>query len=97
MSDSLEQLLNEAQAAIAAAADPRALEQLRIDFLGKRGKVTDLLKQLGGMAPDRDAAPPPSGAINRGGNTRVASTGQDRSLRATASGARRRRSCGRTA
>ncbi|HET8880980.1 MAG TPA: phenylalanine--tRNA ligase subunit alpha [Solimonas sp.] len=52
MSDELEQLVQGAQADIAACAEPRALEALRVDLLGKKGRVTDLLKQLGGMAPD---------------------------------------------
>ena len=52
MSDELEQLVQGAQADIAACTEPRALEALRVDLLGKKGRVTDLLKQLGGMAPD---------------------------------------------
>lgn len=52
MSDELEQLVQGAQADITACADSRALETLRVDLLGKKGRVTDLLKQLGGMAPD---------------------------------------------
>ncbi|MDM4769532.1 phenylalanine--tRNA ligase subunit alpha [Solimonas sp. SE-A11] len=52
MSEQLDQLLNEAKSAIDAASDARALEQLRVDYLGKKGRVTELLKQLGGMAPD---------------------------------------------
>lgn len=56
MSESLDLLLDEARAAIAGAADARALEQLRVDYLGKKGRVTELLKQLGGMAPDERKA-----------------------------------------
>ncbi|NKF24674.1 phenylalanine--tRNA ligase subunit alpha [Solimonas marina] len=52
MSDEIEQLVHSAQADIAACDDPRALETLRVDLLGKKGRVTGLLKQLGGMAPD---------------------------------------------
>jgi len=52
MSEQLDQLLNEAKSAIDAASDARALEQLRVDYLGKKGRVTELLKQLGGMAPE---------------------------------------------
>jgi phenylalanyl-tRNA synthetase alpha chain len=52
MSESLDLLLTEARAAIEAAADARALEQLRVDYLGKKGRITELLKQLGGMAPE---------------------------------------------
>lgn len=56
MSSSLEHLQAEAAAAIDAAADARALEQLRVDYLGKKGRVTELLKQLGGMAPEERKA-----------------------------------------
>ncbi|MBI2383031.1 MAG: phenylalanine--tRNA ligase subunit alpha [Gammaproteobacteria bacterium] len=52
MSDDIEQLLGRARGEIEAAADLRALEQLRVDWLGKKGRITELLKQLGGMAPD---------------------------------------------
>jgi phenylalanyl-tRNA synthetase alpha chain len=53
MTDNVESLLTKARQDIAAAADARALEQLRVDLLGKKGQVTELLKQLGGMAPDQ--------------------------------------------
>jgi phenylalanyl-tRNA synthetase alpha chain len=48
--------LAKARQDIAAAADARALEQLRVDLLGKKGQVTELLKQLGAMAPDQRKA-----------------------------------------
>ena len=56
MSDELEQLLQAAQADIAACGDARALDALRVDLLGKKGRVTELLKQLGGMAPEQRKA-----------------------------------------
>jgi len=56
MSDPLQELQTQAQADIAASADARALEALRVDLLGKKGKVTDLLKSLGAMAPDERKA-----------------------------------------
>ncbi len=52
MSDTLITLQSQALAAVEAAADARTLEALRVDLLGKKGRVTDLLKSLGGMAPD---------------------------------------------
>ena len=55
--DNLETLADEAKAAIAAANDGAALEQLRVDYLGKKGKVTELLKGLGKLsAEERPAA-----------------------------------------
>lgn len=52
MSDNLQQLLERARRDIGAAADARALETQRVELLGKKGQVTELLKQLGGMAPE---------------------------------------------
>jgi len=43
----LEDLKIEATAAIESAADSGALEKLRVEWLGKKGRVTDLLKSLG--------------------------------------------------
>jgi phenylalanyl-tRNA synthetase alpha chain len=37
---------------IAAASDEAALENVRVAALGKKGKVSELLKSLGGMSPD---------------------------------------------
>ena len=55
--DNLEPLANEAKAAISAADDTAALEQLRVDYLGKKGQVTALLKALGQLPAEerRDA------------------------------------------
>ena len=47
-----ETLQTDACARIAGAAGLPALEALRIEFLGKQGSVSALLKTLGGMAPD---------------------------------------------
>ena len=43
----LDDLKNEATAAVASAVDVAALEKLRVELLGKKGRVTDLLKSLG--------------------------------------------------
>jgi len=53
MSTNVEELLAQARSGIEAAADARALEQLRVDLLGKKGRVTELLKQLGGMPAEQ--------------------------------------------
>jgi len=45
--DDLEQLRTEALAAFAAAADAKALEAARIKYLGTKGRLKDLLGQLG--------------------------------------------------
>jgi phenylalanyl-tRNA synthetase alpha chain len=55
--ENLEPLANEAKAAIEAAEDSATLEQLRVDYLGKKGQITALLKGLGKLsAEDRPAA-----------------------------------------
>ena len=43
----------EALSRIAAARDLDALEGLRVEFLGKQGSISALLKTLGGMSPEQ--------------------------------------------
>ena len=50
MSAEAEKLKNEIIAAIGAAQDARALEDVRVAALGKKGSVSALLKTLGGMS-----------------------------------------------
>jgi phenylalanyl-tRNA synthetase alpha chain len=45
-------LETEFAARIEAASDLEALEALRIDILGKKGRITELMKTLGTLAPD---------------------------------------------
>ena len=53
----LDDLKKEATAAIALAEDTAALEKLRVELLGKKGSVTDLLKSLGQLdSADRPKA-----------------------------------------
>jgi len=54
--ESLEALKNEAVHLITDAADSAALEQLRVDYLGKKGKLTGLLKKLGNLSPEERPA-----------------------------------------
>jgi len=54
--ESLEALKNEAVHLITDAADSAALEQLRVDYLGKKGKLTGLLKNLGNLSPEERPA-----------------------------------------
>lgn len=49
-------LLDAAMAAIDAAADERALELMRVEYLGKKGQLTELLKGLGKLAPEERPA-----------------------------------------
>jgi phenylalanyl-tRNA synthetase alpha chain len=52
MSDDLQTLQSETDAALAAAADPRALDAVRVAVLGKNGRLTALLKELGRATPE---------------------------------------------
>ncbi|WJW76732.1 phenylalanine--tRNA ligase subunit alpha [Thiohalobacter sp. IOR34] len=57
MQAELEQLIEEAEQAIAAAADLRSLDAVRVRYLGKKGSLTAQLKQLGSLpAEQRKAA-----------------------------------------
>ena len=47
MDTDLEQMLSEAARIVAAAENTAALEQTRVDWLGKSGRVTELLKTVG--------------------------------------------------
>lgn len=51
MSD-LETIKSAVMSEIAAASDLKALDDVRIAYLGKKGKISDLLKSLGKMAPE---------------------------------------------
>lgn len=50
--EDLDKLQQQALTAIHAAADNQALEQLRVQYLGKKGELTALLKNLGKLAPE---------------------------------------------
>ncbi len=53
MNDTVREIKDAALPQIAAAADLDALEALRVSLLGKKGRVTELLKGLGGMSPEQ--------------------------------------------
>ena len=57
-------LLKQALELVAQSGDTRALDEVRVRFLGKKGALTELLKQLGQLPPDarREAGQ----AVNRG-------------------------------
>ncbi len=48
----LAQLLADAEAAAAAAANVAAIEDIRVRYLGKKGLLTEQLKQVGTLAPE---------------------------------------------
>jgi phenylalanyl-tRNA synthetase alpha chain len=52
----LEQIASQAEAAIAAATELSVLDDLRVEYLGKKGKVTGLLKGLGALSNEERPA-----------------------------------------
>ena len=52
MSNNLDELLSQSEQAVATAGDLRALDEVRVQFLGKSGLFTERLKQLGKLPAD---------------------------------------------
>ncbi|MGO5114958.1 phenylalanine--tRNA ligase subunit alpha [Candidatus Avoscillospira sp. LCP25S3_F1] len=52
MKEQLESIRRQALDAVAAAADPAQLEELRVRFLGKKGELTTVLKQMGKLSAE---------------------------------------------
>ena len=52
MQQELDKLVNEAQQAIAAADDLAKLDQVRVQYLGKKGALTKQMQTLGKLAPE---------------------------------------------
>jgi len=64
MRDALERIQGEFSAALdAAGGDPRAIEEVRIRFLGRKGEVPALMRLLGGLS--QEERPAAGQAINR--------------------------------
>ncbi|MCF6226007.1 MAG: phenylalanine--tRNA ligase subunit alpha [Xanthomonadales bacterium] len=49
----MNKILDAALAGIDAAADLKALDDIRVEYMGKKGQITALLKSLGGMPPEQ--------------------------------------------
>lgn len=52
MNNQLEAIKAAAKAAIQTAADETQIEELRVKYLGKKGELTSLLKQMGSLLPE---------------------------------------------
>ncbi|MDA7853305.1 phenylalanine--tRNA ligase subunit alpha, partial [Porticoccaceae bacterium] len=52
----LEQIAGEAEAAITATTDLGVLDDLRVEYLGKKGRLTGLLKGLGALSNEQRPA-----------------------------------------
>lgn len=60
MHDTLDQIIKDAASSIADASDLKTLDQYRVQFLGKKGQLTELLKTLGQLPPEER---PKAGAL----------------------------------
>ncbi len=57
MQNQLDIILSEAQSSITSAHDIQSIQDLRVKYLGKKGQLTEIMKQLGQIDPkDRPAA-----------------------------------------
>ncbi len=52
MNQSIVTLKQQLDALLAEAADTQALDALKVEFLGKKGSITALLKQMGALSPE---------------------------------------------
>src|SRR4051794_38171680 len=56
MSDRIEQLREEAEAAIGAAASSAELEELRVRYLGRKAELPRMLREVANLEPGQRAA-----------------------------------------
>jgi phenylalanyl-tRNA synthetase alpha chain len=56
MSDRIQELREEAEAAIGAAASSAELEELRVRYLGRKAELPQMLREVAKLEPDRRAA-----------------------------------------
>ena len=56
MKEKLEQIRAAAESALKAAADESEIENLRVKYLGKKGELTAVLKQMGSLSPEERPA-----------------------------------------
>lgn len=52
MKQQLEQIKNQAIEELKSAADLKAVDEVRVKYLGKKGELTAILKQMGGLSPE---------------------------------------------
>ncbi len=67
--DNLQALLEAALAAVSGAEELQQLDQVRVQYLGKKGELTSLLKNLGHLSPEER---PKAGALINEAKTQVA-------------------------
>lgn len=52
----LTEIVEQALQAIEGTDDLKALDDLRVDYLGKKGKITDMMKMMGKLSPEEKPA-----------------------------------------
>ena len=52
MQEELQKLVSEAQSEITNASDLKALDDVRVKYLGKKGSITGMMKELGKLSPE---------------------------------------------
>jgi phenylalanyl-tRNA synthetase alpha chain len=75
MMENLESLVEAALAEVAGAGDARALDEVRVRYLGKKGEISALLKSLGGLSAEER---PKAGALINEAKQRVQSAIDER-------------------
>lgn len=75
MMENLDSLVDAALAEVAGAEDARALDEVRVRYLGKKGEISALLKTLGGLSAEER---PKAGALINEGKQRVQAAIEER-------------------
>ncbi len=52
MNEKISAVLSEAKDQLASACEQKAIEEIRVKYLGKKGELTGILKQLGSLSPE---------------------------------------------
>ncbi len=52
MNEKISAVLSEAKVQLASACEQKAIEEIRVKYLGKKGELTGILKQLGSLSPE---------------------------------------------
>ena len=86
VSERVDALRREAEAAIAAAPDAAALEELRVRYLGRKAELTGILRGIGELPPE-ERGPVGSGANAARATSSGCSRAAARSWRAMSSSA----------
>lgn len=73
--ENLDSLVDAALAEVAGAEDARALDEVRVRYLGKKGEISALLKTLGGLSAEER---PKAGALINEGKQRVQAAIEER-------------------